>query len=113
MAVTVKFPELMVVPPAVFIEIAPVEAPGITMPTNVVPLFETAMAAIPPMVNAVGLFKLVPVMVTRVPSGPVEGLKEEIKEAILEGKIRNDYNEAYAMMIELGEKLGLKVVGKA
>jgi len=37
-------------------------------------------------------------------------IKEEIKEAILEGKIRNDYNEAYGMMLELGEKLGLKKV---
>ncbi len=47
------------------------------------------------------------------PSREIGIIKEEIKEAILEGKIRNDYNEAYAMMIELGEKLGLKVVGKA
>lgn len=47
------------------------------------------------------------------PSREIGVIKEEIKEAILEGKIRNDYNEAYAMMIELGEKLGLKVVGKA
>jgi poly(A) polymerase len=37
-------------------------------------------------------------------------IKEEIKEAILEGKIRNDYNEAYAMMLEIGERLGLKKV---
>lgn len=35
-------------------------------------------------------------------------IKEEIKEAILEGKIHNDYEEAYAMMLQLGEKLGLK-----
>ena len=47
------------------------------------------------------------------PSREIGVIKEEIKEAILEGKIRNDYNEAYAMMLELGEKLGLKVVGKA
>jgi tRNA nucleotidyltransferase/poly(A) polymerase len=47
------------------------------------------------------------------PSREIGIIKEEIKEAILEGKIRNDYNEAYAMMLELGEKLGLKVVGKA
>lgn len=37
-------------------------------------------------------------------------IKEEIKEAILEGKIRNDYNEAYTMMLEIGERLGLKPV---
>lgn len=46
------------------------------------------------------------------PSREIGIIKEEIKEAILEGKIRNDYNEAYAMMLELGEKLGLKVTGK-
>jgi poly(A) polymerase len=46
------------------------------------------------------------------PSREIGIIKEEIKEAILEGKIRNDYSEAYAMMLELGEKLGLKVAGK-
>jgi poly(A) polymerase len=35
-------------------------------------------------------------------------IKEEIKEAILEGKIHNDYDEAFQMMLEVGEKLGLK-----
>jgi hypothetical protein len=34
-------------------------------------------------------------------------IKEEIKEAIMEGKIHNDYDEAYQMMLSLGEKLGL------
>ncbi len=42
------------------------------------------------------------------PSREIGVIKEEIKEAILEGKIRNDYEEAFKMMIELGEKLGLK-----
>jgi tRNA nucleotidyltransferase/poly(A) polymerase len=42
------------------------------------------------------------------PSREIGIIKEEIKEAILEGKIRNDYNEALAMMLELGEKMGLK-----
>ena len=46
------------------------------------------------------------------PSREIGLIKEEIKEAILEGKIRNDYKEAYAMMLELGEKLGLKVAAK-
>lgn len=46
------------------------------------------------------------------PSREIGIIKEEIKEAIIEGKIRNDYNEAYNMMLELGEKLGLKVVDK-
>ena len=42
------------------------------------------------------------------PSKEIGVIKEEIKEAILEGKIRNDYEEAFKMMLELGEKLGLK-----
>lgn len=37
-------------------------------------------------------------------------IKDEIKEAVLEGKIHNEYNEAYTMMLELGKKLGLKPV---
>ncbi|MBL0310760.1 MAG: HD domain-containing protein [Bacteroidetes bacterium] len=44
------------------------------------------------------------------PSKEIGIIKEEIKEAILEGKIRNDYEEAFRMMLELGEKLGLKPV---
>lgn len=37
----------------------------------------------------------------------VGDLKNEIKEAILEGKIRNDYNAAYAYMIEQAEEMGI------
>lgn len=44
------------------------------------------------------------------PSREIGIIKEEIKEAILEGKIRNDYEEAFKMMLELGEKLGLKKI---
>ena len=47
------------------------------------------------------------------PSKEISVIKEEIKEAILEGKIRNDYNAAYAMMLELGIKLGLKKVNSS
>jgi poly(A) polymerase len=42
------------------------------------------------------------------PSKEIGIIKEEIKEAILEGKIRNDYEEAFQMMLELGANLGLK-----
>jgi poly(A) polymerase len=42
------------------------------------------------------------------PSREVGVIKEKIKEAILEGEIKNDYNEAYSMMLSLGEELGLK-----
>lgn len=36
-------------------------------------------------------------------------LKESIKEAILEGEIANDYQEAYNFMLKKGEKMGLKI----
>ena len=35
-------------------------------------------------------------------------LKETIKEAILEGKIKNDFNEAYQLMMDKANELGLK-----
>jgi len=64
------------VPPKLVTDTAPVVAPGITIATKVVPLLETVMAATPPMLGAVGLLRLVPVMVTKVPMGPDVGLKE-------------------------------------
>lgn len=42
------------------------------------------------------------------PSKVVGDIKEEIKDAILEGSISNDYDEAYKMMEELAVKYGLK-----
>jgi putative nucleotidyltransferase with HDIG domain len=44
------------------------------------------------------------------PSAEIGIIKEQIKEAILEGQIRNDFDEAYSMMLELGKNLGLSVV---
>lgn len=41
------------------------------------------------------------------PSRPVGIIKEAIKEAILDGLIRNDYAEAYDLMLAEGAKLGL------
>ena len=41
------------------------------------------------------------------PSKEIGIIKEQIKEAILEGQISNNYNEAYELMIDLGQKLGL------
>ena len=35
-------------------------------------------------------------------------IKDEIKEAILDGRIANDYGQAYAMMEELAARHGLK-----
>ncbi len=72
---TEKSPEPMAVPPAVVTLTPPVLAFGITMATNVVPSLLMGIAATPPMAIFVGLLKLVPVMVTRVPTGPVPGVK--------------------------------------
>ena len=44
------------------------------------------------------------------PCYEVGKIKDEIKEAILEGTIKNDFDEAFAHMLSLGEKLGLKAV---
>lgn len=41
------------------------------------------------------------------PSKEIGIIKEAIKEAILEGEIANDYEEAKALMLEKGKKLGL------
>jgi hypothetical protein len=59
-------------------EILPVVVPGITIPTNVLPLFEITMAEVPPIVKVVGLFNSVPLMVTRVPIEPEVGVKDVI-----------------------------------
>lgn len=42
------------------------------------------------------------------PCKTVGDIKNAIKEAILEGEIHNDYNEAYAFMIKKGKELGLQ-----
>jgi len=41
------------------------------------------------------------------PCKSIGQIKEAIKEAILEGDIKNDYNAAYKLMLEEGIKLGL------
>lgn len=46
------------------------------------------------------------------PSKIVGDIKNAIKEAILEGEIRNDSKEAFDFMIKIGEKLGLKRKGR-
>jgi poly(A) polymerase len=44
-----------------------------------------------------------------IPPGRLVGtIKTAIREAILDGKINNDFNEAFAYMLKEGEKLGLK-----
>lgn len=44
------------------------------------------------------------------PSRLIGDIKDEIREAILEGKIANDYDEAYQMMINIGKEKGLDAV---
>ena len=35
-------------------------------------------------------------------------IKEKIKNAILDGEIKNEYSEAFELMIKIGKSLGLK-----
>lgn len=46
------------------------------------------------------------------PSKIIGDIKSEIKEAILDGRIKNNENEAFHLMLELGEKYGLKPSSK-
>lgn len=46
------------------------------------------------------------------PSRDVGKIKVRIREAILDGKIKNEYEEAYTLMLEIGQKLGFEVVKK-
>ena len=80
-AVTVKLPVPFAVPPTVVIDTPPDVAPGITIATNCVPVLETTIAVTPPMEKAVGLVRLLPVMVTNVPTAPLDGVKEDITGA--------------------------------
>lgn len=41
------------------------------------------------------------------PSKPVGVIKDSIKEAILDGKIHNNFDEAYQFMLDKGKKIGL------
>ncbi|MBT8316879.1 MAG: HD domain-containing protein [Lutibacter sp.] len=45
------------------------------------------------------------------PCREIGQIKDAIKEAILEGEIANNYDEAYNFMLKRAEKLGLKVIG--
>ncbi len=46
------------------------------------------------------------------PSRAVGEIKTAIREAILDGKIHNEYGEAFRFMLHTGEKLGLKPVSR-
>lgn len=47
------------------------------------------------------------------PSYPVGVIKNSIKDAILDGLIRNDYDEAFTLMLETGKQNGLNPVSDA
>ena len=42
------------------------------------------------------------------PSRPIGDIKKAIKEAILDGDIKNDKDEAFKLMLKLGKKWALK-----
>lgn len=44
------------------------------------------------------------------PDRVVGEIKEALKEAVLEGEIKNEFEEAYSYMLKLGEKKGLTIV---
>jgi hypothetical protein len=46
------------------------------------------------------------------PSRVVGEIKDAIREAIIEGKIPNNFDGAYTMMLKLGKQKGLKVDNK-
>ncbi|MBC5775047.1 HD domain-containing protein [Pontibacter sp. KCTC 32443] len=46
------------------------------------------------------------------PSKTVGELKEVLTEAILEGKVKNEFEDAYAYLLQIGEQKGLAVVNK-
>jgi hypothetical protein len=60
------------------------------MATRVVPLLLIGIAGTPPIIIAVGLLKLVPVIVTRVPTGPVAAEKDIIVGASIKVNPVND-----------------------
>ena len=48
-----------------------------------------------------------------IPPGPIVGeIKEQIKDAILDGEIENDREQAYALMLKIAEKKGLDKIDK-
>jgi hypothetical protein len=78
--VTVKFVALVAVPPAVVTAILPVTAPLGTVAVICVPdgFTENEFAATPPNFTAVAPARPVPLIVTEVPTGPLDGENDEI-----------------------------------
>jgi hypothetical protein len=76
--VTVKFVALIAVPLAVFTVIGPVVAPVGTLATICVAVFDVIVAITPLNFTQVAPVRLVPLIVTEVPTGPLDGENEEI-----------------------------------
>ena len=80
---TVKIPGPVAVPPGVFSVTLPVTAPAPTVAVTCVSEFAVNVAFALPMVTLVVCLRLMPVIVTCVPTGPLLGLKLEIVGMIL------------------------------
>jgi hypothetical protein len=80
---TVKFPAAVAVPPGVFSVTLPVTAPAPTVAVTPVSELTVNVAFALPMVTLLVCFRLMPVIVTWVPTGPLVGLKLEIVEMTL------------------------------
>jgi hypothetical protein len=80
---TVKLVVLLAVPPGVVTEIFAVTAPVGTVAVICVSEFTVKVAATVPNFTAVACVKLVPVIVTTVPTGPLVGLKVFTEGVIL------------------------------
>jgi hypothetical protein len=78
--VTVKFVVLVAVPAAVVTAIFPVTAPAGTVASTSVSFTTVKLvAATPPNVTAVVPVKVLPIILTKVPTGPLLGLKLAIE----------------------------------
>jgi hypothetical protein len=76
--ITVKLPALVAVPPGVVTAMGPVVAPAGTVAWIVAAEFSVKLALTPLTATAVAPVKLVPLMVTLLPTGPLAGVKPVI-----------------------------------
>jgi hypothetical protein len=86
--VTVKFDELVAVPDGVVSEILPFVAPAGTVATTRLSLWNAKLAFTPANLTAVTPVKRFPLIVTDVPTGPLEGEKLLIVGAFPEDTVK-------------------------
>src|SRR5438046_4787524 len=84
---TVKLAALLAVPPGVVTLIGPLEAPAGTVVVIAVAELTVKLALVPLNSTAEAPVKLVPLMVTLVPTGPLPGVKLEIVGGVLNVKL--------------------------